>query len=322
MLTNEQRIGLFFLVGLVLFVVAVELTVGLGVFRRRYPLFATFRDVQGLDVGADVRLAGLRAGRVEGMRIDGDRVVVELAIDGDQVVRKDSVARLDFRALSGERFVALTLGTPTAPPAEPGDVLEGEAPASFGDAVDRLASVADSINDLATNLDANATRLLGTLADVVEENRTALTQMGQNLASITEKLDRGTGTLGRLVNDPALYDRVTAAMADVQSAVQDLGTLASNLTEGRGTLGKLLTEDDGLYTELRDTVSDLSVAARDAQEITASLRHGEGTLGKALTDATLYDESVDTLRTAQRAAQSVEDQAPISLLGTIVTSLF
>ena len=39
-------------------------------------------------------------------------------------------------------------------------------------------------------------------------------------------------------------------------------------------------------------------------------------------DDALYDQSLDTLRTANRAAQSVEDQAPISILGTIVTSLF
>jgi hypothetical protein len=64
------------------------------------------------------------------------------------------------------------------------------------------------------------------------------------------------------------------------------------------------------------------VAARNAEEITDGLRAGEGTLGKALVDSSLYDQSLDTLRTANRAAQSVEDQAPISILGTIVTSLF
>ena len=52
MLTNEQRIGLFFIVGLVLLFIAIELTLGLGFLHRRYPLYALFPDVQGLDVGA------------------------------------------------------------------------------------------------------------------------------------------------------------------------------------------------------------------------------------------------------------------------------
>ncbi len=322
MLSKEQRVGLFFVVGLVLLFAAVELTLGTGVLERRYRLYAIFRDVQGLDVGADVRLAGLRAGRVESMQIDGDRVRVALDIDRGLELKKDSVARLDFRALSGERFVALSLGTPTATPAAAGDTLEGETPASFGDAIDRLSSVADSINDLAANLNTNSTRLLSSLADVVEENRSALGTLTQSLASVTEKLDRGSGTLGLLVNDPTLYEKATAAVTDVQQSVQDLGKVAANLREGRGTLGKLLREDDGLYSQVRETVDNLSVAARNAQEISDDLREGKGTIGKALVDDTLYTESVDTLRTANRAAQSVEDQAPISLLGTIVTSLF
>jgi phospholipid/cholesterol/gamma-HCH transport system substrate-binding protein len=159
MLSTEQRIGLFFLVALGLLAVAVELTIGLGLFRRTYQLAAEFRDVQGLDRGADVRLAGLRAGRVEDLRLEGDRVRVTMAIDGNLTVRRDAVAKLDFRALSGERFVALTLGTPTAPPAQPGDVLEGETPAGFADAVDQMARVAQSIDELASNLNTEASRL-------------------------------------------------------------------------------------------------------------------------------------------------------------------
>jgi phospholipid/cholesterol/gamma-HCH transport system substrate-binding protein len=322
MLSNEQKIGLFFLMGVVLLFAAIEATIGLGLLRSRYPLYAEFADVQGLDVGADVRLAGIAAGRVKSMRIEGDRVRVEMGIDEGQVVKKDAIARLDFRALSGERFVSITLGSPGAPAAAPGETIEGETPASFAQAVDSLNSVAESVNDLVANLNDTASRLLGGLADLVDQNRQALGDVAQNFASITEKLDQGTGTLGRLLNDPKLYDQVTAAMGDVRQSVQDLGRVASNLADGQGTLGKLLTEDGGLYEQVRETVDDLSETARNAQEITTRIASGEGTLGKALADDGLYTEAQDTLRTVNRATQSVEDQAPISLLGTIVTSLF
>jgi phospholipid/cholesterol/gamma-HCH transport system substrate-binding protein len=321
-MSREQRIGLFFLVGLVLLALAIELTLGLGLFHRRYLLKADFTDVQGLDRGADVRLAGLRAGRVDDLALEGDHVRVTMAIDGNLTARRDSVARLAFRALSGERFVSLTLGTPTAPPAGPGDVLEGETPAGLADAVDQLSRVAESVDQLATTLDTEAGRLLVTLADVVEENRTALNEVTSHVASVSEKLDRGTGTLGRLLNDPALYDRINGTVGDVRRSVQDLGAVAQNLRSGQGTLGKLLSKDDALYDQVQATIDDLASAARNAQEITDGLRAGEGTLGKALVDDALYDQSLDTLRTANRAAQSVEDQAPISILGTIVTSLF
>jgi phospholipid/cholesterol/gamma-HCH transport system substrate-binding protein len=322
MLSREQRIGLFFVGGLVLLFTAIELTLGLNVLHRRYPLYATFRDVQGLDVGADVRLAGIKAGRVDAVHIDGDHVRVTLALDHDLPVKKDATARLDFRALSGERFVALTLGSPGAKVAEPGDTLDGETPASFADVVDQLSSVSQNVNDLVSTLNQNAGRLLATLADTVEENRTTLGATVEHLASITDKLDRGTGTLGLLLNDPKLYESATATLGDVRQSVQDLGQVARTLSDGQSTLGKLMTKDDGLYGQMRETVDTLSVVAHNAQEITDGLRAGQGTLGKVLADDTLYDESVDTLRTANRAAQTLEDQAPISLLGTIVTSLF
>jgi len=322
MLTVEQRIGAFFVIGLVLLVAAIELTLGLGLLHRSYPVYATFRDVQGLDQGADVRLAGIKAGRVDSMRIDGDRVVVKMAIDGSHQLKKDSVARLDFRALSGDRFIALSLGTPTAKAVEPGDTIEGETPASFTDVVDELSGVAHSVTDLTDSLKTNSERLLAGLADVVEENRQSLGSTAQHLASITEKLDRGTGTLGLLLNDPTLYDQVTSTMGDVRQSVQDLGAVAHDLSAGKGTLGKLVSEDGGLYEQMRETVDSLAATARNTQEITDNLRAGEGTVGKALADDSLYNEAQDTLRTVNRATQSVEDQSAISLIGTIATSLF
>lgn len=321
MLTREQRIGLFFLVGLALLVVAVELTVGLGILRDRHTIYADFADVQGLDRGADVRLAGLRAGRVEGMAIEGNRVRVAMAVDRALPLRRDAIARLDFRALSGERFVAIDLGSPTAPLARDGDVLVGETPASFSDAVDRLAGVAASMQDLAATLQADAGRLFGTLADLAEEHRGTLGGIAERLASVSEKLDRGTGTLGRLVNDPALYEQATAALAEVRGAASDLGAVAARLADGEGTLGRLVS-DRGLADQIEETIDRLAVTARNAEALTEGLRAGEGTLGKALADDRLYDASLDTLRTANRAAQALEDQAPLSILGTIITSLF
>ncbi|MGH7895843.1 MAG: MlaD family protein [Candidatus Binatia bacterium] len=322
MLTHEQRIGLFVLGALVLLVATVELTTGLGVLRHRITVYATFSDVQGLDRGAEVRLAGIRAGRVGDIRLDGERVRVTLDLDPGLLPRSDSRARLDFRALSGERFVSLSAGSPDATTVGAGDTIEGDTPAGLADAVDRLSQVATSVRDLTERLNTDAGRLLGTLADVVEGNRQELTALTQNLASITTKLDTGTGTLGRLVNDPTLYDHMNAAVSDVRSSAADLGTVARRLADGEGTLGKLVSRDDGLYVQLRDTVDDLGATARNAEEITASLRSGQGTLGRALTDDTLYTDAQETMRTAGRAAQSVEDLAPISLLGTIITSLF
>src|SRR5437867_13112618 len=106
MLTREQRIGAFFAVGIILLFIAIELTLGLGLLRRRYPLYATFRDVQGLDSGADVRLAGIKPARGDGMQTEQGHVGVRLLINGGLAVTKHCQARLDSGAPGGKRFVS------------------------------------------------------------------------------------------------------------------------------------------------------------------------------------------------------------------------
>src|SRR4029078_4809316 len=99
--------------------------------------------------------------------------------------------------------------------------------------------------------------------------------------------------------------------------VQDLGTVAHDLSTGRGTLGKLVGEDGGLDAQARATAHTLPATARNAEELTENLRAGEGTVGKALADDSLYNEAQDTLRTVNRDTQSVEDQSALSLISQI-----
>ena len=104
-MTNEQRVGLFFLVGVVLVVVAIEVTVGTGLFTKGYHLYVSYRGVEGLRTGDAVHVAGLKLGRVEAVTLQPEGVRVRLRLDSAAVVRRDSVARLDYQALSGNRFV-------------------------------------------------------------------------------------------------------------------------------------------------------------------------------------------------------------------------
>lgn len=53
----------------------------------------------------------------------------------------------------------------------------------------------------------------------------------RSLASILEKVDEGRGSLGRLVNDEQLYDRVSAAAADLRMASEEIGLLTRDIRE-------------------------------------------------------------------------------------------
>ena len=314
-MTNEQKVGLFFLMGLVLVFVAIEVTVGTSLLTSGYHLFVNYRSVEGLRTGDEVQVAGLKLGHVDAITLAPDGVHVKLRLSKDAIVHRDSIARLDYQALSGTRFIAISLGTPGAPALKDGDTIEGDIPPGITQMVDELQGVARSVQGLADSLNENQDRVLKIVNAMLEENRAALQDALTHLDSITTKLDQGEGTMAKLPNDPSLYERANAAMADLEK-------VSNRLANGQGDLGRLVNGDGALYDEVRETVASLNKSAENLEEISTQVRNGEGTLGRIVTDDELYQEARDAVHGLDRATAGIEDAGPISVLGTLVTSLF
>jgi phospholipid/cholesterol/gamma-HCH transport system substrate-binding protein len=314
-MTNEQKVGLFFLIGIVLVFVAIEVTVGTGLLGKGYHVYVNYSNVEGLRTGDTVQVAGVKLGKVDEISLKPDGVRVKLRLEDKAIVRRDSVARLDYQALSGTRFISISLGTPSAPALKDGDTIEAEIPPSITQMVDKLQGVASSVQDLADSLNHNQDRLLNNVNALIEENHTTLQHALENLDSITAKLDRGEGTMAKLLNDSTLYDRATAVMNDLQK-------VSDRLARGEGDLGRLVNSDGALYDEVRETVASLSTTAANLEDISTRVRNGEGTLGRIVSDDALYQEAQDAVRGLDRATAGIEDQSPISVLGTLVTTLF
>ena len=129
----------------------------------------------------------------------------------------------------------------------------------------------------------------------------------KNIAQITEKINKGEGSLGKFINDNQLY-------TDLNDSLKNLKKISFDLAHGKGTLGKLLT-DDTVYFKLRDTISNLDA-------ITSKINNGKGTLGKIVSDEQMYDDIRKTLIRIQRAADGISEQTPITTLGTVMGTLF
>ena len=320
-LSREQKVGLFFLGGLLLFIGFLQLTVGIGLLQRKYRIWVEFRDVQGLSTGAQVRVAGVKVGAVDEIQLQPDKVRVALTLQRGVDVRENGIARLDFQALSGTRFVAIDPGSPEEKPLAPDSTIHSEEPSGISQMVDELKQLASSVRDLADSLNQNQDRLLNNVNAMIEENRQTFGKTMENLTGITDKLNSGQGTLGRLLTDPFLYEEATATLSELRESFGDIRKVSHGLASGRGTLGKLLAED-GLYDDLRETLASLNVTAQNLEEVSDQVSHGEGTLGRILTDDALYEQTQDAVRGFTRATQGIEDQAPISVLGTLLGTIF
>jgi phospholipid/cholesterol/gamma-HCH transport system substrate-binding protein len=90
----------------------------------------------------------------------------------------------------------------------------------------------------------------------------------------------------------------------------DSAQLLMDRMNGNGTLGMLMN-DNTLYYELAETTKNLKV-------ITDDIASGRGTIGHLIKDDEVYASLKETLHSANRAAQGIEEQTPITVMGTIL----
>ncbi|MCP5067565.1 MAG: MCE family protein, partial [bacterium] len=130
-----------------------------GMLNPRYRLVTYFDDVQGLVSGAPVRLAGRDIGSVEIVSfapLAGDlppvRVIMQVDERVQDRVRSDSVARIATIGLLGDKYIEISMGTPTGRVLGDGEERASVSPLDLGMAVTRGTEAIDNIATLAENV--------------------------------------------------------------------------------------------------------------------------------------------------------------------------
>lgn len=269
-MSPEKRVGLFFALGLAILLVVIEMVGREGLFRRGYHLRARFDRVTGLRVGDPVRLAGVDVGSVSSLETVAPKVEVRLRIHRGTVIRKDATATIKQTSLLGGTHVDISFGSLTAPPLQDGEEIRTAEVGDLGNIVGQISEAA------------------GQLSQILAENREGLKGTVASLRTVAARLEKGEGTLGKLLTDDALF-------RDLKTAAANIASLTSRIEKGEGALGKLM-QDDGLYANLKNTAANLD-------RITTKVERGEGTIGKLVNDDTLYTELKRTLADLREVAE-------------------
>jgi len=113
-------------------------------FSPTFPVKATFHNVSGLNVGADVRVGGIREGTVQ--RIDlppgpNEEVTVTMTMRSAtrNLIRKDSVAAIKTAGLLGDEFVEISIGSNDASAPDDGAAIRSVNPVDMGDLTSSVA---------------------------------------------------------------------------------------------------------------------------------------------------------------------------------------
>lgn len=279
---NPIRIGAVSLAVLVLLVLAAFKAQDLPLIGGGDTYYANFSEAGGIKADDEVRIAGVRVGKVHSVELDGDHVKVGFKIKGDAKFGEQTRAAIKVKTLLGSMFLALE-------PAGAGQLPEGETipverTTSPYDVVEAFTGLADTAGDIDTDQLASA---LTTLADLTRTTpdsfKAALDGVSALSRNVAAKNDRINSLLVNLKRVSAVLDERDA---DIVALMQDADVLFRALVARREAVHQLFTSTATLSKELSALIhqsrADLKPALTHLQNVLAVLNKNEDNLDASL----------------------------------------
>jgi phospholipid/cholesterol/gamma-HCH transport system substrate-binding protein len=326
---QTARVGLFFLLGVALVWVTFETLSNGKIFApKSHTIVARFDDLRQLKAGDDVLMAGVKVGSVLKTQLAGHRGEAVLQIDSNIDIASDATATVAMSGLIGGNYVSIGMGTAGLPPLMDGaEIRTVESPdlntimAQLGGLGKELQSSLGSFSSAFNGDPKTGGGIMQKLDKLVTENTARINATMENLQQITDKINRGDGTIGRLLNDPKLHDELLATVDEIKSAASQAKELVANaqaviaqVKSGQGALGTLVYD--------KKAADDIKASIADLRTVSDKIARGEGTLGKLISDDALYNSAQITLKKADRALDGLNDSGPITAVGIVANALF
>jgi phospholipid/cholesterol/gamma-HCH transport system substrate-binding protein len=217
-MSQKTRIGLFTVIG-VLILVAGIFIIGKkkNLFGDTFHIYGTFNNVGGLQVGNNIRFAGINVGTVEDISIISDTMIrVDMVLQSKikPFLKSTSFASIGSDGLMGDKLITITAGAANTVVLANGSRILTINPMDFDKSIAKLTKVA-----------SNAEIISG------------------ELAAITIQIREGKGSMGRLLYHDDLAKGLEGTMKNAQDLTGSLADITSEIKGGKGSLGRLLYND-------------------------------------------------------------------------------
>jgi phospholipid/cholesterol/gamma-HCH transport system substrate-binding protein len=317
---SELRVGLLVLVSIIILVLLILNASGdINPFAKKLHLRARFQDANGLREGSEVRLAGVRVGKVDKITLlppsdapSAPRVEASLLINGtidgrpaNERIRTDSTAQQGSPSLLGnEMLINITPGTAVGSPVAEGTILPSSTSntvndfaTSGTDLAHRLSKLSDEISEIVKNVKDGK----GTVGRLFNDESlyNNLNATIRDAEDLMVQIKSGKGSAGRFINDPALYN-------NANDLAKNLNVLSDNLRNGKGTAGKLLNDDE-LYRRINNIADKISHSVDNIDVMVAQVNSGHGTLGKLVKDEQIYNDARAAIARFNTAAERIDN---------------
>lgn len=170
-----------------------------------YQLVGKFQYVSGLLNGAEVRYRGVNVGKVFSIKPKSSEILVYFRIKSDVSVPKDSVVRVKFDGLIGERFIAIIPNQDSKEIVKNGDVLEGSSSSGLADFIDVGTENLESMREIVNTFKRSIAR---------PETEQVLEQVIRNIGVISEELAEITNS-NQLQNMVKSFESFSQSLQEV-----------------------------------------------------------------------------------------------------------
>jgi phospholipid/cholesterol/gamma-HCH transport system substrate-binding protein len=285
------RLGIFVFAGVFIFILAVYL---LGnrqnLFGDNVRISSVFKNVNGLQMGNNVRFAGVNVGTVRGITIMNDTAInVDMLINQKtaHLIKKNALATISSDGLVGRMIVNII---PNEIPLEQSIVA--------GDTIASISKIATA--DMLTTL------------NTTNENAALLTQ---DLLRITNNINKGQGLLGALIKDEEIANdfkqslsNLKATTAQAQTTMHRLNQLIASINLDESVAGMLLNDKESAQ-QLATVFENLEVSSKQIEELTrnlndfsSSIRQSDGLLNHVIYDTNVVRSLDATLKNVEEAS--------------------
>ncbi|EGD55886.1 MCE family protein [Gordonia neofelifaecis] len=229
----------------------------------------TFNDASGLADGDDVRMAGVRVGRVQSIDLEDGKAVVSFEVQDDQQVYANTRAAIRYQNLIGQRYLALSLDGPTpGAPLSGGSALHLPGEDSFD--VTKLLAGFQPVFDTLTPEQVNS--LSESLIQAFQGDEVSLTRTIAEIGQVANDMADRDQVLGAIITNMGVVMRELASQGDqVKTILDSAGKLVEGLNGSSQQFGKAIdqigrtsTGFAQVFAQNRATLKSAGTAADDA----------------------------------------------------------
>ncbi|BBY99394.1 MlaD family protein [Mycolicibacterium fallax] len=209
---------------------------------------AVFSDVFGLREGDDVRMAGVRVGRVEKVELDGDKANVRFVVQEEQKLYGNTVASIVYQNIVGQRFLGLTRGgIGDTAPVEPGFVV----PLAQTDPSFDVGNLLNGYQPLFATLDTDAAEnLTQGIIQSLQGDTGSITALVTQTSGIAETFAGKDESLGGVITSlDKVVGNIAGQNADLDKVIKQTNQVVSNF--------------NGRRPQLRDSMGSISRVVKE-----------------------------------------------------------